>query len=485
MRRVHGSVRLRRGHAGAERLTPVPGVIVSTDQAACVTDADGRYSLPVEATDRFVKLAPPAGMRAEGPWFHRVRGRQADEPLDFALAEDPVRGGETCRFIQVTDLHVLRGGPSTPGLVRADLERLAAAWSGRADILVITGDVAGTGLPEELLAARRAVDGLPLPTCWLPDNHDVETGAGVEPYADVFGPDSYSFDWGPVHFVCCNSVADGPDAPGRRWLHATLALIPRERPVVLLTHYQLDAAFFKDLEPYRIVASVSGHWHSSRLYHDGRVAHFNTPSFGFGGIDYSPRSYRVFTWSEGELAAETYALLPADAGGRSAAAGWSFRAAAPGAALDGGPCGPGRLAPREWPQHAGGPARVSRLEGPRVTGVETVWRRALPGGVHMAAPVVHGGRLFIGLLHEDRQHGGQVACLDAAVDSRPLRGRPGLARRLRASGVAAERPQSRAGPGGPFSRDGAAVCRAPSLQRSGGPVHRRPAHARPGRGEPV
>ncbi|MFS8583105.1 MAG: hypothetical protein FWJ61_09670, partial [Limnochordales bacterium] len=70
MRRVHGSVRLRRGHAGAERLTPVPGVIVSTDQAACVTDADGRYSLPVEATDRFVKLAPPAGMRAEGPWFH-------------------------------------------------------------------------------------------------------------------------------------------------------------------------------------------------------------------------------------------------------------------------------------------------------------------------------------------------------------------------------------------------------------------------------
>lgn len=337
MRRVHGSVRLRRGHAGAERLTPVPGVIVSTDQAACVTDADGRYSLPVEATNRFVKLAPPAGMRAEGPWFHRVRGRQADEPLDFALAEDPVRGGETCRFIQVTDLHVLRGGPSTPGLVRADLERLAAAWSGRADFLVITGDVAGTGLPEELLAARRAVDGLPLPTCWLPGNHDVETGAGVEPYADVFGPDSYSFDWGPVHFVCCNSVADGPDAPGRRWLHATLALIPRERPVVLLTHYQLDAAFFKDLEPYRIVASVSGHWHSSRLYHDGRVAHFNTPSFGFGGIDYSPRSYRVFTWSEGELAAETYALLPADAGGRSAAAGWSFRAAATGAALDGGP----------------------------------------------------------------------------------------------------------------------------------------------------
>src|SRR5690606_14942932 len=51
-----------------------------------------------------------------------------------------------------------------------------------------------------------------------------------------------------------------------------------------------------------------------------------------------------------------------------------------------GPCDPGRLAPREWPQHAGGPARVSRLEGPRVTGVETVWRRALPGGVHMAAP---------------------------------------------------------------------------------------------------
>src|SRR5690606_22657716 len=158
------------------------------------------------------------------------------------------------------------------------------------------------------------------------------------------------------------------DAPGRRWLHATLALIPRERPVVLLTHYQLDAAFFKDLEPYRIVASVSGHWHSSRLYPDGRVAHFNTPSFGFGGIDYSPRSYRVFTWSEGELAAETYPLLPADAGGRSAAAGRRFRAAAPGAALDGGPCGPGRLAPRAWPQRAGGGGRPVGRGGREVAG---------------------------------------------------------------------------------------------------------------------
>src|SRR5690606_23284779 len=358
------------------------------------------------------------------------------------------------------------------------------------DFLVITGDVAGTGLPEELLAARRAVDGLPLPTCWLPGNHDVETGAGVEPYADVFGPDSYSFDWGPVHFVCCISVADGPDAPGRRWLHATLALIPRERPVVLLTHYQLDAAFFKDLEPYRIVASVSGHWHSSRLYHDGRVAHFNTPSFGFGGIDYSLRSYRVFTWSEGELAAEAYALLPADAGGRSAAAGWSFRAAAPGAALDGGPCGPGRLAPREWPQHAGGPARVSRLEGPRVTGVETVWRRALPGGVHMARAR---GR-------SHRRHRRRVLPRAAAAvalaqgRSRGLGGRPGgdgrQRHRLRraVSGAQPLRPRGRraAGRGGGPGRQ---RHLRPQADAHRGPAvpHQRAGQARPaaGRGRVV
>lgn len=415
MRRISGVVRMQRSRARSVA-TPLANVVVSTDAAACVTDDDGRYTLPVADTDRFVKITTPSGMRADGPWFYDLHDASEEGPMDFMLVEDAARASDSCRFIQITDLHTLRRGPSTPELVREDVARVAASWADRADFIVLTGDIAGAAAVEDLASARLALTDLPLPVFWLPGNHDLPNDRHPGPYADVFGPDSYSFDWGPLHFVAYNSITDAPDSAGRRWLQRDLSLVPPNKPSIFLTHYQMDAAFFKELQPFRVVAGISGHWHSSRLYHDGRTVHFTTPSFGFGGIDYSPRCYRVFSWSDGTLEAKTYGLLPDDAGGVSAATGYSFRAGACGDATreDAGQ-GKDELVPVEWPQHAGGAARVNRVHVEHIGGVEPVWRTPLPGGLHMAAPVVHGGRLFVGLLDEDRPRGGRVICLDAAT----------------------------------------------------------------------
>ena len=65
--------------------------------------------------------------------------------------------------------------------------------------------------------------------------------------------------------------------------------VPDGKPVVLLLHHQREADFHDPLRRFNIVASVSGHWHSSRLYDDGHMVHLNCPSSTMGGIDYSAR----------------------------------------------------------------------------------------------------------------------------------------------------------------------------------------------------
>lgn len=428
MNRIAGRVYIKRPDGGHEALEPAVGVVVSTDSTVGVTDAKGAYSLPVRDGDRFVKITTPRGMRADGAWFHDFGSEQealGAGSFDFTLASDPARDVEEFQFLQITDLHVdSRKGRVTPQILREDLSRLMAGWSDKAAFLAVTGDLTTHADVEELVGARQVLSEQPLPVFGLPGNHDLRGEGGTKRYIDHLGPDSYSFDWGPVHFIAYNAVDDEPPTL-TSWLLQDLAQVPKGRPVVLLLHFPLGDIFYAALRPYPIVASLSGHWHASRLYHDGQTAHYVTPPLSFGGGDYTPGCYRVFTWNGGELQAQTFALPPVslqvEAGASSPALGYGFRAA------DEEPVGrapnpSGTLTPLEWPHPMGGTARVNVAEAPRGsengtprTQVTEAWRFRLPGGVRLAAPVVSSGRLLIGTQDEDRPQGGQVVCLDAST----------------------------------------------------------------------
>ncbi|MGI8523588.1 MAG: metallophosphoesterase family protein, partial [Nocardioides sp.] len=83
----------------------------------------------------------------------------------------------------VSDTHV--GNESTDAGARADrvLDHLLA-MDPRPDALVVTGDVADHGLPEEYDAARAWLDRWPGPLAVCPGNHDVRdafaAGLGLE-----------------------------------------------------------------------------------------------------------------------------------------------------------------------------------------------------------------------------------------------------------------------------------------------------------------
>ena len=107
---------------------------------------------------------------------------------------------------------------------------------------------------------KRMMGLLDVPQWYLPGNHDLNFASpderlANETYKRHFGPTYYSFDHGNVHFVALNNVeyagvgTDGQNGTYRGyispdqlyWLERDLALVPRDRLIVLATHIPLVA----------------------------------------------------------------------------------------------------------------------------------------------------------------------------------------------------------------------------------------------------
>jgi outer membrane protein assembly factor BamB len=120
--------------------------------------------------------------------------------------------------------------------------------------------------------------------------------SGRAPWRDTIGPLYYSFDWGGVHFVAYDGEGlrrYGDDYPQDQWLANDLAQLGG-KPVVVLTHFPETEEFYRSrFGDVRLLASLSGHWHATRLWTDGDTRHWTSSTVGFGGIDYTPRGYRV------------------------------------------------------------------------------------------------------------------------------------------------------------------------------------------------
>jgi outer membrane protein assembly factor BamB/predicted MPP superfamily phosphohydrolase len=337
---------------------PLGGVVVSDGLMVTRTSADGGFAIPDRDDAEFVFVTVPSSHRALEPgWFAPVRDR-GTSPLRFELARRDEPSAVGCRFVQITDLHVsvdngarLRpmltaGVVSPPGIdvmgeidaadLRADLGTILART--RPDFVVATGDLSDYGQRAELEAYRDVVAELDVPVASVPGNHDqlscltpeaIEAffrdwpgredkggrsaseafqrevfggdwrrpGSGRAPWLAVMGPLYYSFDWGGVHFVVYDGEGlrrYGDEYPQDRWLVADLATTAPSTPVVVLTHFPEDRAFYRSrFGGVRLLASVSGHWHGTRVWHDGGTHHWTSSTLGFGGIDFTPRGFRV------------------------------------------------------------------------------------------------------------------------------------------------------------------------------------------------
>ncbi len=284
----------------------VRGVKVSNGVDVVVTDRQGRYEVAIDDQDGSVFVIKPRGwmvgmnelnMPRYG-YIHKPGGSPDDgfiyagiEPtgelpasVDFGLTRQPEPDrfealffGDPQPYTEAEVAYYLR-----QVVMEAREEVPGAAFT------VVLGDLVGDYLElYEPYNQANALLGMPVWNVY--GNHDMNFMSDTDEHADetferVFGPSTYAFQYGPVHFIVLNNVEylgfdglrdDGFPRTGnytgrlRDWqlefVENLVATIPSDERIVLAMHiplYQRQGGKHSTPEHGRLMEILSGHPHT-------------------------------------------------------------------------------------------------------------------------------------------------------------------------------------------------------------------------------
>ncbi|MCP2635479.1 PQQ-binding-like beta-propeller repeat protein [Microbacterium sp. HD4P20] len=211
-----------------------------------------------------IGLGMGMGSTAWGPWPGAAVGSPRS-PGDAPL-----------RFVVLTDTHA--NHEETARL--ENLRRVFAVVDAEQPQFVLhCGDITDYGSDEEFAAYRATIpDGLWDRLRHAPGNHEIRWDTSArERFQRWFGPTSYSFDAGGVHFVALDPT-QALQEPGLfgddlEHLRDDLSRVG-ERPTVMFLHYPLagrnyyvnDAdAFLRTIDPFPVRGIFAGHIHRNEI----------------------------------------------------------------------------------------------------------------------------------------------------------------------------------------------------------------------------
>jgi outer membrane protein assembly factor BamB/predicted phosphodiesterase len=453
----------------------VPGVLVGFETDLFVTtNEQGYFSLEAPKRDGLVWVRTPEGYRPNPVWGEVKKGA-ADQTIDLALTPSLDTGSFV--FVVASDTHIGKEEYGKAGSFDA-----AALWLSldqaldlepKPNFFVVTGDITNRELPAELEAVASIIRQIDVPFVPVAGNHDwVDRGRG---YRRVFGPASYSFDAGGVHFVVLNNSKW--EDPGLEFLRLDLAHVDPGRPVVAFMHRPPVDDVLNELERAGVNALFTGHWHGNRITSHGDLLQINTEPLVRGGIDLTPAGYRIVTIRDGALSivhrtvveqpvatvvyprvddcvepgpVSLLASVTGSAAGPQAVAAWSggqpvpleftggWTLAGTLPAIDQGShalrltvkagarlrfardftvsvCAKPRPAAEmtEWPQLQGGPQHLGSTASRIEPPLSTLWARHVGGYLQGGSPVIAGGRLLVSVVDLVDGSAGGVLALDS------------------------------------------------------------------------
>ena len=297
----------------------VEGVAVSNGREVVTTDAEGRYSLPIDG-ETIVRMTKPAGYAVPTnesalPQFYyihdpdgspndlRYPGVRPTGPLpdrvNFPLHE--AEETESFEAILISDPQPQSGREID--YIRDDV--VSELIGTDAKFGMTTGDIMFDDL--SLLPRYNAVIGqIGVPWWNVPGNHEMNFQASgdkhsTETFKRVFGPTYYSFNYGAAHFVALDNVDyqgrnAGREEPRYReggvyegrisdrqlaWLKNDLAQVPKDKLIFLAMHIPLKTylgdnsamntvnrrELFDIIEDYPNLYAVAGHTHTSEHHY--------------------------------------------------------------------------------------------------------------------------------------------------------------------------------------------------------------------------
>lgn len=286
------------------------GVRVSNGREVVKTGAEGRYELPMDAPGEVFVIKPRGWMvpvdalqRPRFYYVHRPQGSPGfrypgvaptgplPESIDFPLfvQEEP----ESFRALFFGDTQP-RNQQEVDWIAHDVVDELVG-FDGAFGVTL--GDLVFDDLSlfEPL---DRAIARIGLPWFHVLGNHDMNCDARLdaqanETYARSYGPATYAFDWGPVHFIALDDVfwewREAEDKGGYRGLLTPrvlefvandLAGVPDDRLIVLMMHIPLTGvenrgALFDLIEDRPYTLSIAAHMHVQEHVYFGEKSGWN------------------------------------------------------------------------------------------------------------------------------------------------------------------------------------------------------------------
>jgi outer membrane protein assembly factor BamB len=295
---------------------PIPNCVVAWEKTVFArTDANGRYALSVPS-DGLIWARTPDGF-TPGPVWQNVVVSRGDQVVDLPLiAASPGGGGAAATtaggvsFVQAADIHMGVVDGAATARAFAEVSALVPAPA----FLTVLGDVTQSNDPAQYQALHDALGSLTIPFVPVPGNHDWPDGGAL--YRSNFGPPSYSFDAGGVHFVVLELPAGNWDAD-LAFLDQDLAYVVPGTPIAVFTHFPPalspeDDPFISGLVQRGVKWLFTGHWHQNRvLRHDNGLIDFNMSPMVMAGVDLTPGGFRVVTIRDGMVSLEPHTSVDA------------------------------------------------------------------------------------------------------------------------------------------------------------------------------
>jgi outer membrane protein assembly factor BamB len=249
-----------------------PNIYVSNGEEILPTDKNGQVEFNFMIHDpRHVFVIVPSGYRAQGSFYQRIALTEAEEyEYSFGLVED--KASEYPNFSILVGADIQYATASNYKQLSSDFDELAA-FSERAAFAVFAGDLTPLGLPENLLAIKKAVADI-----WKKPfhagfgGHDGNNATGMGNFMDVFGPYYYSWNYGGRHFIALvseTSYIKGERAARQiRWLENDLALQSKDKPIYVMSHTteSLSPYLQRMSETHNLRGVFRGHIHINNIY---------------------------------------------------------------------------------------------------------------------------------------------------------------------------------------------------------------------------
>ncbi|MEM6708144.1 MAG: calcineurin-like phosphoesterase family protein [Pseudomonadota bacterium] len=307
----------------------IAGVAVSNGRDVVLTDDQGRYTVPVDASADVIFITKPSG------YAPPVNGYQIPQ---FYYLHRPQGSPDGLRYPGVSPTGPLPESIDFPLRAVAEPDRYSAILFAdtqpqtQAELDYVRDDVIadligtdarfgmtlGDLLFDDLSMFPRylsIVAQLGIPWHNVPGNHELNLLAesdaeSLETFQRYFGPPYYSFDYGQVHYVVLDNIeyrgngeADPGDYRGSGgyvarfteqqldWLEKDLALVPADRMVVLAMHSPLKTyssdrvtsntanrkALFERLAGRQHLYAIAGHTHTNEHHYFGEEDGFAGP----------------------------------------------------------------------------------------------------------------------------------------------------------------------------------------------------------------